>query len=120
MRRSSSTSAGLRSRRSARPRAVWSRLPWPRLRKSCFRAIKVAFPNGVPATDEQKSALTKWSEKQLELLSTAAGEFEDFNGRITNVLAASIARTSPRPDTPEFRSDRSSGDDGRITNLTPN
>ena len=52
------------------------------------RAIEVAFPKGVPATAEEKDGLTDWSEKQLELLSAAASEFEEFNGRIINVLAA--------------------------------
>ena len=51
------------------------------------RAIEVAFPKGVPATDEEKNELTEWSEKQEELLGTAANEFEEFNGRIINVLA---------------------------------
>lgn len=53
-----------------------------------LRAIKVAFPKGVPATDEEKRELTEWSEKQLELLGAAATDFEESNGRITNVLAA--------------------------------
>ena len=52
------------------------------------RAIDVAFPNGLPPTDEDKSELSAWSEKQEELLSTLAEEFEEFNGRIINVLAA--------------------------------
>jgi hypothetical protein len=59
------------------------------------RAIKVAFPKGAPATDEEKNALTEWSEKQLELLSTAASEFEEFNGRIINVLANFYRKNKP-------------------------
>jgi hypothetical protein len=51
-------------------------------------AIKIAFPKGVPATDEEKNELTEWSGKQEELLAAAANEFEEFNGRIINVLAA--------------------------------
>lgn len=51
------------------------------------RAIEIAFPNGVPATDEEKSDLTEWTEKQEEVLSALATEFEEFNGRIINVLA---------------------------------
>jgi len=56
------------------------------------RAIDVAFPDGLPATDEQKNELTEWSEDQQQLLGAAAGEFEEFNGRITNVLAAFYRR----------------------------
>ena len=59
------------------------------------RAIKVAFPKGVPATDEEKRDLTEWSEKQEELLGTAAEEFEEFNGRITNVLGAFYRKNKP-------------------------
>jgi len=51
------------------------------------RAIEVAFPNGLPASDEEKSDLTEWTEKQEENLSDLASEFEEFNGRIINVLA---------------------------------
>lgn len=59
------------------------------------RAIDVAFPNGLPATDEEKSDLTEWTEEQEELLSTAASEFEEFNGRIINVLAAFYRKSKP-------------------------
>jgi len=59
------------------------------------RAIKVAFPKGVPATNEEKSELTEWSEKQEELLGTAASEFEEFNGRIINVLATFYRKNKP-------------------------
>jgi hypothetical protein len=51
-------------------------------------AIDVAFPNGVPASDEEKDDLTEWTEDQEERLSTLADAFEEFNGRIINVLAA--------------------------------
>jgi Domain of unknown function (DUF4375) len=59
------------------------------------RAIKVAFPKGVPATDEEKNELTEWTEKQQELLGTAASEFEEFNGRIINVLANFYRKNKP-------------------------
>jgi hypothetical protein len=51
-------------------------------------AIDVAFPDGVPASDEEKDDLTAWTEDQEERLSTLADAFEEFNGRIINVLAA--------------------------------
>jgi len=59
------------------------------------RAIDVAFPNGLPATDEEKSELTEWTEEQEELLGKAANEFEEFNGRIINVLAAFYRKSRP-------------------------
>lgn len=59
------------------------------------RAIDVAFPKGIPASDEEKNELTEWSEKQEELLAAAANEFEEFNGRIINVLAAFYRKNKP-------------------------
>ena len=59
------------------------------------RAIQVAFPKGVPATGEEKNELTEWSEKQEELLGRAANEFEEFNGRIINALAAFYRKNKP-------------------------
>ena len=59
------------------------------------RAIDVAFPKGVPATDEEKNELTEWTEKQNELLSAAASEFEEYNGRIINVLGAYYRKSKP-------------------------
>ncbi len=52
------------------------------------RAIKVAFPAGMPSDDEQKDELTDWTEDQEQRLSALFEEFEEFNGRIMNVLAA--------------------------------
>lgn len=52
------------------------------------RAIDVAFPTGLPATDEEKHALTEWTEDQLDTLSGLADDFEEFNGRLINILAA--------------------------------
>lgn len=51
-------------------------------------AIDVAFPDGLPGTDEEKDPLTAWSEDQEERLTELAAAFEDFNGRIINVLGA--------------------------------
>jgi len=58
-------------------------------------AIQVAFPKGVPATEEEKNELAEWSEEQEELLGTAANEFEEFNGRIINVLATFYRKNKP-------------------------
>jgi hypothetical protein len=51
-------------------------------------AIDVAFPDGVPDSDEGKNDLTDWTEDQEERLSALADQFAEFNGRIINVLAA--------------------------------
>ena len=59
-------------------------------------AIDVAFPDGVPATDQQKNELSEWTEEQQQLLGAAAVEFEEFNGRIINVLAAFYRREAPK------------------------
>ena len=52
------------------------------------RAIEVAFPGGIPPDDDAKSELTEWTAEQEERLGALAAEFEEFNGRILNVLAA--------------------------------
>jgi hypothetical protein len=59
------------------------------------RAIDVAFPDGLPATDEAKSELIQWTEEQEERLSALATEFEKFNGRILNVLAVFHRKSKP-------------------------
>jgi hypothetical protein len=59
------------------------------------RAIDVGFPDGLPATDEEKDALTEWTEDQLDTLSALAGDFEEFNGRLTNILAAFYRKSHP-------------------------
>ncbi len=59
------------------------------------RAIDVAFPNGVPTDEEQKDELTDWTEDQEQHLSALFDEFEAFNGRITNVLAAFYRSKKP-------------------------
>ena len=51
-------------------------------------AIDVAFPDGLPRSDEEKDEVTAWNEDQEERLSTLAEAFAEFNGRIINVLAA--------------------------------
>lgn len=62
-------------------------LALPEVARIVRRAIDVAFPKGLPAIDEEKSALIEWTDEQEERLSALATEFEKFNGRILNVLA---------------------------------
>ena len=50
-------------------------------------AIAVAFPDGVPSSDDEKNEMTEWTEEQEQRLGALAGEFEEFNGKIINVLA---------------------------------
>lgn len=59
----------------------------PEVAQIVSRAVEVAFPNGLPPTDDEKEELTEWSEEQEEKLNALAIEFEAFNGRIINVLA---------------------------------
>ena len=51
------------------------------------KAIRVAFPKGIPSTDEEKSRLTEWSETQDEQLRELFPALEDQNGRVINTLA---------------------------------
>lgn len=52
------------------------------------KAIRVAFPKGIPSTNEEKAELTDWSDAQDETLRELFPALEEQNGRITNVLAA--------------------------------
>jgi hypothetical protein len=70
-------------------------LALPEVAQIVRRAIGVGFPDGVPATDEEKNDLTEWTGEQEELLAAAAREFEDFNGRVINVLAAFYRKARP-------------------------
>lgn len=51
-------------------------------------ALQVAFPGGLPDTEQQLGELTDWSAGQLERLQALAARFSDHNGAITNALAA--------------------------------
>lgn len=55
-------------------------------------AMGVAFPKGLPATDEEKSVATVWSEEQEEALAALLPRLEDQNGRVTRLLAAHARR----------------------------
>ena len=59
----------------------------PDVAKLTERAIAIAFPRGVPRTDEEKDDLTNWSETQETELNQLADQFTEHNGRIENVLA---------------------------------
>jgi Domain of unknown function (DUF4375) len=59
------------------------------------RAISAAFPGGLPATGEEKDKLAEWTEKQEQALSALAEEFQEYNGRITNVLAGFYRKSKP-------------------------
>jgi len=67
----------------------------PEVAEIVRRAIDIAFPDGLPATDADKSDLD-WTDDQLERMGAAATDFEQFNGRIINVLAAFYRKSTPR------------------------
>lgn len=66
----------------------------PEVAQIVRRAIDTAFSDGLPATDADKSDLT-WTDDQEKLLAAAATDFEKFNGRIINVLAAFYRKSKP-------------------------
>jgi len=70
-------------------------LALPKVARIVRRAIDVAFPNGLPSTDEEKSELVEWTEEQEERLSALGAEFEKFNGRVLNALAAFHRKSKP-------------------------
>ena len=49
-------------------------------------AIDIAFPRGLPASDDAKSEATHWTEEQESALEALFPRLEDENGRVTNVL----------------------------------
>jgi hypothetical protein len=58
-----------------------------RARDLTAKAMKVAFPGGLPKTPEAQEDATEWTEEQEEKLSGLFEAFENENGHITNVLA---------------------------------
>lgn len=56
------------------------------------QAITVAFPNGIPETDEAKEDETDWTSQQEDRLSELFRQLEQQNGRVTNVLGAYARR----------------------------
>lgn len=72
-------------------------LALPEVARIVTRAIEVAFPDGAPKDDEAKSARTDWTPGQEARLGELAAEFEEFNGRIINVLAAYHRARQPPP-----------------------
>lgn len=58
------------------------------------KAIKTAFPNGVPENDIEKSDQTDWTEDQESVLAKFFGEFEENNDQITDVLTEYIRKSS--------------------------
>ena len=55
-------------------------------------AIGVAFPNGLPATDDEKSEAPDWTEEQEQALAALFPQLEDENGRVTRLLASYARR----------------------------
>ncbi|MGH9961725.1 MAG: DMP19 family protein [Pyrinomonadaceae bacterium] len=57
------------------------------------QAIEIAFPNGLPSTDEEKSEATDWTPAQEEALAELFPRLEEENGRVTNTLGAYAKRS---------------------------
>jgi len=56
------------------------------------QAMSIAFPDGVPKSEEEKYDLTEWSEEQEEALEQFFAPLEELNGRVMNVLGEYASR----------------------------
>ena len=56
------------------------------------RAIDIAFPEGIPGSDEEKGELTDWTEEQEEELASLFEELEEHNGAVMNKLGEFATR----------------------------
>lgn len=54
------------------------------------KAIKVAFPNGVPENDTEYRKSTHWTEEQVEKLDYLYRQFEPYDSAVMNRLAKHI------------------------------
>lgn len=57
------------------------------------RAMETAFPEGIPATEEEKRSATEWTPEQEERLASLFDDLEEQNGHVMNVLGE-YARTN--------------------------
>jgi hypothetical protein len=57
------------------------------------RAIQLAFPEGIPTTEEEKRNATEWTSEQEEGLASLLSDLEEQNGHVMNVLGE-YARTN--------------------------
>ena len=57
------------------------------------QAIQIAFPEGIPRTEEEKRSATEWTSEQEERLASLFDDLEEQNGRAMNVLGE-YARTN--------------------------
>lgn len=67
----------------------------PEVRGIVERALKTAFPGGIPQDDDAYDSCTDWSESQLRQLAELFSEFERYNGILTNRLGQFIANNDP-------------------------
>jgi len=51
-------------------------------------AIEVAFPEGLPTSNDDKNELLEWTEDQEKVLATLADEFAESTAQVTNALCA--------------------------------
>jgi hypothetical protein len=50
------------------------------------QAIQIAFPAGMPTTEEEKRSATEWTSEQEERLASLFDDLEEQNGHVMNVL----------------------------------
>jgi hypothetical protein len=55
-------------------------------------AMRVAFPNGTPSTQEAKDEATDWTPEQESELNRLFTKLEELNGRVMNILGAYARR----------------------------
>jgi len=56
------------------------------------QAIRVAFPGGLPVTEDEKGEATEWTEEQTEALAGLFPQLEEQNGRVVRLLASYARR----------------------------
>lgn len=67
-----------------------NKLELPKVSEIVEKAIKTAFPDGVPSDEDEYENCTEWSTAQEEKLESLFNEFEQYNGVITNKLGTYI------------------------------
>ena len=50
------------------------------------RGLSIAFPRGIPRSEDEKQDLTEWSEEQEQLLDELFEPLEDLYYKVVNVL----------------------------------
>jgi hypothetical protein len=86
-------------------------LALPEVRGIVERAVTAAFPNGMPQDDDDFELCMDWSKGQEQLLAELFGEFEIYNGTITNKLGQFIEQNKVAVLAPEVTGSDEAGSD---------